>query len=202
MSAAYRLLEAASGLVRTTNSLDEEDRLTLGSRRALFEELSAQIQSVAGVSGGIQETVSALLKAAEEKIADSSAVEKGKGEEEAENFGVEEISTPALDKPQRAWANDIDNDRFTPFKPKLEIKPNSIAPLVMKTASVNEENDEVFGESLGPNEFYLHPYEHELQKLRYEKWQIEDASSISVAAYQKRLHDATRPFTNVVTEDD
>ena len=177
MSAAYRLLEAASGLVRTTNSLDEEDRLTLGSRRALFEELSAQIQSVAGVSGGIQETVSALLKAAEEKIADSSAVEKGKGEEEAENFGVEEISTPALDKPQRAWANDIDNDRFTPFKPKLKIKPNSIAPLVMKTASVNEENDEVFGESLGPNEFYLHPYEHELQKLRYEKWQIEDASS-------------------------
>ena len=201
MSAAYRLLSAASSLVRAANAADEESRQALSSRRALLKGLSAQIRGVAGVSGSLEETISSLLSAAEDKMVASSSVED-KAEGEGEDVDSEDTSAQIQDKPQQAWADDIDNDRFTPFKPKLETKPNSIAPLMMKMSRFEEDNDEVLGESLGPNNFYCHPYEHELQLLKYEKWQIEDASSISVAAYQKRLHDVTRPFTHVLTEDD
>lgn len=65
-------------------------------------------------------------------------------------------------KPQLEFLSDIDNSYSRPFKPKLQIKPNSIAPWDSQEQPIELSSDEQIN-YLGPKTYYLHPYEPEIK---------------------------------------
>ena len=64
--------------------------------------------------------------------------------------------------------SDIDNDRDTPFKPKLNIKHNAKQPLKLEIIK-----DDFLG-----TESYCHPYKFEIENFEIPDWQLKPQTEI------------------------
>lgn len=73
-----------------------------------------------------------------------------------------------IPKPQNAFLHEIDNDRMNPFRPRLAEKYHAVAPLEhgTKHLDLTDEDDQ----TVGPAEYFPHPYEHELRNLDFPAW--------------------------------
>ncbi|CAM9686281.1 unnamed protein product, partial [Phaeothamnion confervicola] len=88
-----------------------------------------------------------------------------------------------ISKPQLAFADDIDNARDSPFVPRLNDKPNAVAPLDLRPEPLDDGEEEESGggngrfcSSAATSGFamrYPHPYAAELAALEYRSWQLE-----------------------------
>lgn len=102
-----------------------------------------------------------------------------------------------MPKPQLKFLNEIDNSRERPFRPRIRMKYHAIADLDLtahRTVSQPDSVDVVASAS----EFYAHPYETELKKLKYQAWQLADPTAVVPTI--PVLSD--RPFTFIDSEED
>lgn len=60
-----------------------------------------------------------------------------------------------IPRPQDSFKDEIDNS-YQPFKPLIKEKPNALVPLNITVSKLDDHGDE----------FYLHPYEHEINYFR------------------------------------
>jgi exosome complex exonuclease RRP6 len=73
-----------------------------------------------------------------------------------------------LPKPQLSFMHEIDNDRMTPFRPRVVEKYYAEVPLEKGTRRLELVDDEE--QTVGPVEYYPHPYEHELRNMDHPSW--------------------------------
>jgi exosome complex exonuclease RRP6 len=67
-----------------------------------------------------------------------------------------------IEKPQKLFKDEIDNSRNSPFRPKLSNKPHAIVPLDLLELPLDASKDEM---CIGPNTFYDHPYNVEINEF-------------------------------------
>jgi exosome complex exonuclease RRP6 len=98
-----------------------------------------------------------------------------------------------MPKPQLKFLTQIDNSRDTPFRPRLHTKYHQRAPL-----DLTERHDAVSDpDVVAATSYYAHPYETELKKLQYEKWQLSDPMSI-----EPKRPSPQQPLEMISDEDD
>lgn len=98
-----------------------------------------------------------------------------------------------IPKPQTVFQTDIDNSRERPFKPRLKTKPFDRKRLDLTELPVTSTESDV----IGPNVYYAHPYESELQQLNYPEWQLADPT-----IRQAWVTSINQPLDYVSNEDD
>jgi exosome complex exonuclease RRP6 len=82
-----------------------------------------------------------------------------------------------MEKPQRRFLSDIDNSRERPFRPRIKVKYHAVTALDLtahRSVSQSDSADDVVAAS----EFFAHPYETELKRLKYQEWQLSDPSAV------------------------
>jgi exosome complex exonuclease RRP6 len=84
------------------------------------------------------------------------------------------LQTTSLDipKPQLKFLTEIENSRENPFRPKLRSKPHALVPLNLQDTRPCPDDDEDDSDLIRPLVFYPHPYEVELQRLKYTPAQL------------------------------
>lgn len=100
-----------------------------------------------------------------------------------------------MEKPQLAFLSDIDNSRDRPFRPRISTKYHAQVPLELTPLKTDaaESADVVQTAS----EFFAHPYESELKKLKYQDWQLSEP--LGIAPVNPTL--SSRPFQYIDTEE-
>jgi exosome complex exonuclease RRP6 len=87
-----------------------------------------------------------------------------------------------IPKPQLDFYTTIDNMRSTSFRPRLTTKYHATVPLDdrPRRLEVSGEEDEVVG-TVGPDEYFPHPYEAELRTLQHPSWCVngKDVKNVS-----------------------
>ena len=107
-----------------------------------------------------------------------------------------QASVVQMIKPQLKFLSDIDNSRDRPFRPRISTKYHAQVPLDLTPLKTNAaENGDIVQTS---SEFFAHPYESELRKLKYQDWQLSDPSGITPV--NPTL--SNRPFQYIDTEDE
>lgn len=102
-----------------------------------------------------------------------------------------------MEKPQLRFLSDIDNSRERPFRPRIKVKYHAVAALDLtahRSVSQSDSADDVVTAS----EFFAHPYETELKRLKYQEWQLSDPSAVIPV----NPIVANRPFHFIDCEED
>lgn len=77
-----------------------------------------------------------------------------------------------IPKPQLKFLAEIDNSRENPFRPKLRSKPHALVPLNLQDMRACLDFDDDDGDLIRPSVYHPHPYEAELQRLKYTPAQL------------------------------
>jgi exosome complex exonuclease RRP6 len=77
-----------------------------------------------------------------------------------------------IPKPQLKFLAEIDNTRENPFRPKLRSKPHALVPLNLQDTRARLDLDDDDGDLVCPSVYHPHPYEAELQRLKYTPAQV------------------------------
>ena len=102
-----------------------------------------------------------------------------------------------MPKPQLKFLSEIDNSRERPFRPRIIVKYHAAVELDL-TAHRSVAQPDSLDLILAAPEFFSHPYETELKRLRYQDWQLSEPSS--AAPVNPILSE--RPFSFIDTEED
>lgn len=103
-----------------------------------------------------------------------------------------------MPKPQLKFLSEIDNSRERPFRPRIVVKYHATVELDL-TAHRSVAQPDSSDVILAAPEFFSHPYETELKRLRYQDWQMSEPSG--PAPINPPIL-SERPFSFIDTEED